>query len=608
MVFLYLTAAAFLQASVLKQHAPVNADNKWAPDIRTRVFGTTRNANSIDTDFLALGLGGTNMMMMLWSVAMGKRAAGVEMRGDPFLFIHWNIRVDLYHQLGLIDNMMMERYGEEGVPHRANGDIFSLADCFYSPKTTAGYVVGDEVISGYDKIHHLVGTIHHLEFIDDRYKDGKPNRVVSTLPRPEPPEKPDPNAIRSSMREVLDGPSTFQSEANNILVLLRRYLEAIVAMDEESGREARVQLFTRHQVCSTDDGFVRKKDGRVAVNLEAVQELDFKGKLSRVPIPNSPRIKINAPELCVIAQGVNSQDAKRLGFTQMDVAVDHKDGRGPLVAQADYLAGFIDVLVDGRIRRRIASAFDEDGREYWVRQIAVGHEGDPQVGWLLVQVPDFMVFDPVKAGYVKEGVDKDSVEYFAAYQRLLYEFYIQECSKILEIPEDELKGVRMAYGPKLFSMVERIGHDPRVAPNVVVAGDSFGNGHFLTSGGAMAGMVGHSMGVLNFWKARDEGVSLEEAYKTLAENIKKGTKDWLEGSAKEFSQFTPVNFGIDRINAVAEDSHIDVDARAEHIDASRRMRHELSVQDPFDWRRPAIRNGKVYTADLLPPRKQLRMQ
>lgn len=297
---------------------------------------------------------------------------------------------------------------------------------------------------------------------------------------------------------MLDGPSTFQLEANKILILCRRYIEAIEAMDKEAGHEPRVRLFTRHQVSSSDkrEGFVRDSDGRVSVNIEEVQELDFMGKLVRKPIEGTP-ITINAPELCVIAQGGNSPDAKRLGFEQKDYAVDHNDGRGPVVAQADYLAGFIDVLVDGRLRRRIASSFDEEGNEYWVRQIAVGHEGDPQVGWLLVQIPDFMTFDPVEAGYITKTVKKDSAEYFAAHQRLLYEFYIQETSKILEISEEELKGVRMAYGPKLFSLVERVGDDPHVAPNVIVTGDSFGNGHFLTSGGALTGMVGHSMGV--FW-------------------------------------------------------------------------------------------------------------
>ena len=554
--------------------------------------------NNMGTDFLALGLGGTNMMAMLWSIAMGKKAIGVDMRGDPFLRMHWNVRVDFYHQLGLIDQMMMERYGQAGVPRRDNGKIFSLADCFYSPKTTAGYIVADEVIGGFDAIHHISGAIHHIEFIDDRYQNGKPKRILTTLSKPELPEKPDPKAIRANVAEMLDGPSTFQSEANTILILLRRYLEAIEMLDKEMGREPRVILFTTHRVLSDGEGFIREADGRVSVVIEKVQELDFRGKLTRVRVPNTETITINTPELCVIAQGVDSRDAKSLDFKQKNVVVDHNDGNGPLVAQADYLAGFIDVLVDGRLRRRIASAFDEEGNEYWVRQIAVGHENDPQVGWILVQVPDFMVFDPVAAGYVSADTDRDSVEFFAAHQRLLYEFYIQEAAKILEIPEEELKETQMAYGPKLFSLIERIGDNPKIAPNVVVAGDSFGNGHFLTSGGAMTGMVGHSMAVLNYWKARIEHVSTEAASEKLAEEIRMGTQDWLDVSAKEFTQFTPINFGIERIQKIAEESGISLEARTQLIDASRRMRHGLSPQDPSDWRRPAMRNGKVRTKPL----------
>jgi hypothetical protein len=48
----------------------------------------TLNEVLIAPDFLALGLGGTNMMSMLWTVAMGRQAVGVEMRGDPFLGVH----------------------------------------------------------------------------------------------------------------------------------------------------------------------------------------------------------------------------------------------------------------------------------------------------------------------------------------------------------------------------------------------------------------------------------------------------------------------------------------------------------------------------------------
>ena len=210
-----------------------------------------------NADFLALGLGGTNMMAMLWTVAMGRRAVGVEMRGDPFLGVHWNIRVDLYHQLGLIDQMMLERYGEDRVPTRGDGRIFRLADCFYSTDTIAGDIVADEIIDGYDAHQHIVGTIHHVEFIDDRWKDGLPNRVVTLLEPPAPPEKPNPAAIRTDMVDVLDGPSTFQAGAASILVLLRRYLERIEAMDLERGDTPRVRLFTRHRVVEGDEGFVK---------------------------------------------------------------------------------------------------------------------------------------------------------------------------------------------------------------------------------------------------------------------------------------------------------------------------------------------------------------
>jgi hypothetical protein len=68
---------------------------------RTILPMDTLNEALVNPDFLALGMGGTNMMSMIWTVAIGRRAVGVEMRGDPFLGVHWNIREDFYHQLGL---------------------------------------------------------------------------------------------------------------------------------------------------------------------------------------------------------------------------------------------------------------------------------------------------------------------------------------------------------------------------------------------------------------------------------------------------------------------------------------------------------------------------
>src|SRR2546421_2875180 len=398
----------------------------------------------INPDFLALGLGGTNMMSMLWTVAMGRQAVGVEMRGDPFLGVHWNIREDFYHQLGLIDQMMLEQYGEARLPRRGNGQIFRLADCFYSSETVAGDIVADEIIDGFDIDQHIVGTIHHVEFIDDRWRDGLPNRVITLLEPPRPPDRPDPRKIRTSMVDVLDGPSTFQAEAASIQKLLRRYLELLEQQDLENNRKPRVRLFTHHRVVPADgDGFIHCPDGRKRIRIEALQEFDFKGQFVRVRVPGSEVIDLGIPELFMIAQGFNSTDAKRLGFEQHDVKYDHEDGRGPVVAQADFLAGLIEVLVGGRLRRRISSTFDQDGNEYWVRQIAVGHENDPEVGWVLVQVPDFKTFDPVEAGLIPSDTASDSPNFFGGYQHMLYEYYVKQAADVLEIPRGELSEGQM---------------------------------------------------------------------------------------------------------------------------------------------------------------------
>ncbi len=548
----------------------------------------------INPDFLALGLGGTNMMAMLWTVAMGRQAVGVEMRGDPFLGVHWNIREVFYHQLGLLDTMIAERYGEARVPRRKNGKPFRLAECFYSRQTTAGDIVADEIIDGYDTEQHIVGTIQHIEFIDDRWRDGLPNRVITLVEPPTAPERPDPNRIRTSMVEVLDGPSMFQAEAASIQKLLRRYLELMERQDRENNHTPRVQLFTHHRVVlANDDGFIREADGRLRVRIEALQEFDFKGQFVRTRVPGSEVIDLGVPDLIMIAEGFSSADAKRLGFEQHDVKVDHADGRGEVVAQADFLAGLLDVLVDGRLRRRISSEFDQDGKEYWVRQIAVGHENDPEVGWVLIQVPDFKAFDPIEAGLVPAGTEQTSPEFFAAYQHMIYDFYMEQCADILEVPKEELMQVQMIYGPTLFSLVERVGADPLLAANGVVAGDSFGNGHFLTSGGAMTGMIGHGSRILEYWQSRDAGNPPADALRQLADRIRADTHDWLQVSAKEYSQAIPINFGVERIERVSKASGIDLEARANAIDAVRRQRHELIPLDPSNWRRLFVHNGKV---------------
>ncbi|WP_216215545.1 hypothetical protein [Amycolatopsis aidingensis] len=568
-----------------------------------------------DPDFVALGLGGTNMMALLWSIAMGKRCVGVELRGDPSLGVHWNLREDFFHHLSLIDRLMVQRHGEEGVPRRRDGEPFRLSEVFRSEETVAGEIFADEVIHSETPVGvHVSGFIHHTEFIDDRWVDGKPQRDIVVLDPLEPPKEYDPSRVGRTMIDVLDSPSTFQAGANEILVMLRRYLEMVEEMDLEAGVEPRVRLFLSHRVVAgderandgfvkwlrRDDGFVGLPDGRKRLIIEEIQEFDYKGKFRRVRKPGTEPIDLGTPEVFMIAQGFDSSDADRLGFKQEDVEVDNHDGKGPVVAQADYLAGFMELYVGARLRRRIASAFDSDGNEYWVRQLAVGHEDDPEVGWILVQVPDFKTFDPIIAGLVPPRTPRKSKRYIGAYQQLVRDYYLEQVALVTEIPKEELEQIQTSYGPKLFSLVERVGADAQVATNGVVAGDSFGNGHFLTSGGAVTGMVGHAYRMFQYWESREQGASAAQAIRELADSIRQDTLDWLQNSLQEFGQAAPINFGAERIAQISRTTGRDANVRATTIDAARRHRHSLVPLDPADWRRLSIRSGRLHTQGLPP--------
>ena len=623
----FVLAGLALAIALLKPAVP-----KTAPDLLDHT-GLKKNEEIIhrdltgvvDPDFLALGLGGTNMIAMLWSVATGRRAVGVELRGDPYVSVmHWNIREDLYNHLGLIDQMMVERYGEERLPRRGDGSLFRLAECLYSPDSAAGDARADEVLSGFDVDAHIGGVVRHIEVIDDRWRDGVPSRTITVHNAPTPPGKPDPARIGAKMLDVLESPSTFQAGAEELLILLRRYLEALEQMDLVAGVEPRVRLFTYHRVVTAgsnrdslrwlrpfgrrtakadSDGFVECPDGRKRIRIEAVREYDEKSKFRRARVPGTEVVDLGVPELFMIAQGLESSDAARLEFRQEEVKVDRHDGCGPVVAQTDYLVGNIELFFDSRFRRRIASEFDKEGNEYWVRQISLGHEDDSEVGWTLVEVPEFKTFDPIVAGLVPPGTNRKSAQYFAGYQFLIRDYFLEQVSHITEVPREEVQKIQLAYGPKMFTITEKVGTNALVAANGVVAGDSFGNGHFVTSGGVMTGMVGHASRVLRYWQARDAGSSASAAIRELAEGIKEDTDAWIQVSASEFMQAVPAKTAAGHAGK-ALTPHKDADEHAELIDAIRRHRRSIvPLEHRDEWSRFVLHTGHLYAFNL-PPLKQ----
>ena len=614
----FVVVALVLSVTVLKPAVSDTAPDELDAAVADEETFEHDLAGVLDPDFLAIGLGATNSMAMLWSLATGKRCVGVELRGDPYVFaMHWNIRERLYDHFCVMDQMMLERYGADRLPRVAGGGRLLLADIFHHAQGKSGDARADEIIAGFASDSQIAGLVRAREYIDDRYVDGAPRRTIAREGAAVQPVfgPRDPRVLDEDLRDVLQSPTHFQVGSEELLILMRRYLEAIEEMDLEAGVEPRVRLFTYHRVLPARsrsasgisrllarreharDGYVDAPGGRKRIRIEAIRELDEKRRYRRIRRPGTEVVDIGVPELFVVATGEDSSDARQLGFEQEVVEIDRGDGRGPVSAEADYLIGEIEVFVDSRVRRRIASEFDKQGNEYWVRQVATGHEDDPEIGWFFIEVPDYKTFDPIRAGVTPPGTDRGSSEYYSGFQFLLHDYFREQVSRLTEIPKSEVRRIQLAFGPKLVTVTEKLGVDARVCANGVIAGDSFGNGSYLETGGVNTGMLGHAKHVLRYWQARAGGTEHDVALRALADAIKQDTMVWQDLSAADFSQ-------PPRAAAAGAASKRRARRQDAIIAATRRHRRSISPPDfPDDWSRFTTYVGELHAYELPPLRE-----
>ncbi|GAA3301837.1 hypothetical protein GCM10020218_096330 [Dactylosporangium vinaceum] len=153
---------------------------------------------------------------------------------------------------------------------------------------------------------------------------------------------------------------------------------------------------------------------------------------------------------------------------------------------------------------------------------------------------------------------------------------------------------QLSYGPKLFTITERIGEGrPRRAQRggrgrLVSAH----NGHFLQSGGVLTGMTGHAWRVLEFWQALDAGTDERAAVRRLADAIKTDNEAWLEHSAPLFARPAPRATVADTARAGAAADH----GRGDPLPAlDRAAALPGRVEPEFQ-----LRTGRIY-AFRLPP-------
>jgi EmrB/QacA subfamily drug resistance transporter len=605
-----LGALVLVQFSV-RTAVPETAPPELDPTVRRALDREPDPTGAVDADFLALGLSGTNMMAMLWSIAHGRRAVGVEMRGDPVAAqMHWNVREDIYHHLALIDRLLLERYGEQRLPRLSDGSPFRLHECFFDPDPeSAGDARADEVLSGFIPDSHIAGLVTESVHVDDRPVGGRPARTLTALGPAPRPAGPSEDKVGRPVATMLAERSAFQVGAQELLFVLRRYLRALERLDLAAGREPRCRIFTYHRVVVPGrrrggrwgwlrgrrsiepDGFVRQPDGRLRIRIEEVAELDGKRSYQRVRAPGSKVLDLGIPELFVIAEGLQSSDAARLGLRQDPVLLDHLDGRGPVPAEADYLVGVMTIYANSERRSRIGAETDRDGNAYWARQAMIGHEDDAEVAWIAVEVADFRTFDPVLAGIATPDATVDSAQYFGGFQYLVQRYFLDHAAILTGLPRFEIARTSMAATPTMFTVSARIGRDARLATNGVVAGDSFGTGGFLTSGGANVGMAGHAYRVRQYWLDRERGVAPGAAIVSLAAAIKRDTAQWIEESLDQFRQPPAEPATSGRTPAGVR--------RQEAIEATRRLRRSVQPLEPNDqWSRLTLFVGRLHSYPL----------
>jgi hypothetical protein len=451
---------------------------------------------AIDSDLVAFGLTVTTLTAMLWSVAMGRRVVGLPGPTEVIRTPPLPLGADIRGTFRQLDEMLVDRYGAALLPGRA-GAPRQLAQAL-SPG--AGIAI----------------SVTHSDVIDDRA--GRSERAARTDPEPA-------------------GAGLLVSVAG-LTGLLRRYLADLERIDRRRGAVPRARLLTGHRLDETRSG--PERDGRVRVVVAG---------------PATESTELGVPELILVDE-TDGPVAPWLGFTATAVLVDRADGRGPVPAQADWVAGPFDAGEPGLPRRRVAAEFDEDGDEYWVHQLASADVDRPDRGWALLQVPEFWWFDPVAAGTVPAGTAPDSAAYLAGYQRLLAGFASDRIPALLGRPCRPGHGGADRGGvapsqpgpsgqPWLLPAVARAGARADVAGNAVVIGRALGSGPVPDGREAIVGLLGHAPRVLRYWQDRDAGAGPTAALRRLADGVLQDTRAAIDETCRAHPEAPQRHFRAD---------------------------------------------------------------
>jgi hypothetical protein len=188
-----------------------------------------------------------------------------------------------------------------------------------------------------------------------------------------------------------------------------------------------------------------------------------------------------------------------------------------------------------------------------------------------------------------------SAAYFGGYRHLVREFHLHQAAELTGLPKPVLASVQSLSTPRLCTVVSRIGVNALLAPNLVVAGDSFGTSSYMTVGPASTGIVGHASRVLKYWQERTEGAEAAAATRTLADRIKQDTATFIRLANEDFAQ--PPARTMDGAGGSTRSGA----RREKTLEDARRHRRAIARFNTLDdWSRLLIFPGRIHMPGMAP--------
>ncbi|GAA2707360.1 hypothetical protein ACFY2R_20050 [Micromonospora olivasterospora] len=438
-------------------------------------------------DLVVLGGGGAGAMAMLWTLAAGRRAVGVpgaDPPSDPLLGpgATWCLPAGVHRHLELLDRLLLRRYGPDGVPARADGSRWRLADALRPT---------DPALAG--------GAVE----VREEWTDGESRATVTAT-----------------------WPAVLRVPATELLAELWGYLAAVEATDRHAGRAPRVRVLSGHAVAG------QSMAGRVRLTAPDGATVDL-GDSELVLLDDHPAGA--AARACGVTAAplvVDHGDGRGPTLARAHLVVGALDTSVGDLCRRRVAPAFDEDHDEYRVRQ-VAVGRGPTGMPAWLAvQVPEYHVFDPVEAGLVP--PGTPPDSPDHLDAVRLLVRRLFV---TAAAELLQRPEAALDGAIRGGPDRPRLVSATAWRP--------VGPPSDGAGQLIAVGDTVGGGHPLHPLRPVTGPFRHGHRVRRYWRRRAAGTGAGEAALALAVEVAADTAEWINASISDFAEPPQFHFNAD---------------------------------------------------------------